>query len=82
MDANNLYGWAMSKYLPNGEFEWVHVSTKEDWTYFILKQKDEQGKGYFLEVDLEYPEDLHDLHDTYPCAPEKLNIDEKYLSEY
>ena len=55
---------------------------KEDWTDFILKQKDEQEEGYFLEVDLEYPEDLHDLHDTYPCAPERFKIEEKYLSEY
>merc|ERR1712115_137949 len=38
--------------------------------------------GYFLEVDLEYPEELHDFHDTYPCAPEKLKIEEKYLSDH
>ena len=82
VDVNNLYGWAMSQYLPTGEFEWVDVSTKEDWTDFILKQKNEQEEGYFLEVYLEYPEDLHDLHDTYPCAPERFKIEEKYLSEY
>ena len=43
---------------------------------------DKQEEGYFLKVDLEYPEDLHDLHDTYPCAPERLKIEEKYLSEH
>ena len=53
----------------------------EDWADFILKQGDEQEEGYFLTVDLKYPRELHDLHDTYPCAPEKLKIDEKYLSE-
>ena len=82
MDANNLYGWAMSQYLPTGGFKWVDVSTKEDWADFILKQGDEQDEGYFLEVDLEYPEELHDFHDTYPCAPEKFKIDEKYLSDH
>merc|ERR1711954_563234 len=41
-----------------------------------------QEKGYFLEVDLECPKELHDIHDTYPCAPEKLKIEEKYLSDH
>ena len=82
VDANNLYGWAMSQYLPTGGFEWVEVSENEDWVDFILKQGDEQEEGYFLEVDLEYPEELHDLHDTYPCAPERFKIEEKYLSEH
>ena len=82
MDANNLYGCAMSQYLPTGGFDWMDVSTKEDQTDFILKQKDEQEEGYFLEVDLEYPENLHDLHDTYPCAPERFKIEEEYLSEH
>ena len=60
--------------------EWIDVLPKKDWTDFILKQKDEQEEGYFLEVDLEYPEELHDLNDTYSCVPEKL--EEKYLSEH
>ena len=72
----------MSKYLPTGGFEWIEVSENEDWTDFILKQKDKQEEGYFLEVDLEYPEELHDLHDTYPCTPEKLKIEKKLLSEH
>merc|ERR1711954_64236 len=82
MDANNLYGWATSQYLPTWGFKWVDVSTKEDWTDFILKQEDEQDEGYFLEVDMGYPDELHDLHNTYPCAPEKFKIEEKYLSEH
>ena len=61
---------------------WVEVSSIEDWADFTLKQGDEQEIGYILEVDLEYPEELHDLHDTYPCAPEKFKIEEKYLSEH
>merc|ERR1711954_45340 len=82
MDANNLYGWATSQYLPTWGFKWVDVSTKEDWTDFIQKQGDEQDEGYFLEVDIGYPEELHDLHNTYPCAPEKFKAEEKYLSDH
>ena len=53
-----------------------------EWVEFIKSQKDEQDKGYFLEVDLEYSKELHDLHDTFPCAPEHLKIQESMLSEY
>ena len=72
----------MSGYLPIGGFMWVEVSEREDWTQFILDPKDEQNVGYMFEVDLEYPEHLHDLHDAYPLAPEKIKIKEEYLSEY
>ena len=66
----------MSQFLPTREFNWAEVSIIEDRADLILKQKDEQEEGYFLEVDLEYPEDLYDLYDTYPCAPERFNIEE------
>ena len=81
-DACNLYGYAMRLPLPISDFMWVEVSSIGDWADFILKQGDEQEIGYILEVDLEYPEELHDLLDTYPCAPERFNIEEKHLSEY
>ena len=68
--------------LPISDFMWVEVSSIEDWADFILKQGDEQEIGYILEVDLEYPEELHDLHESYPCAPEKFKIEEKYLSDH
>ena len=48
------------------------VSENEEWVEFILKHRDEQEEGYFLEADLEYPEGLHDLHDKYLCAPENI----------
>ena len=60
----------------------MDVTEKENWIEFILKQQDEQEQGYFLEVDLEYPEELHDTHNNYPCAPEKMQIEERYLSEH
>ena len=74
IDANNLYGWAMMQYLPTGGFEWVDVTERENWEDFILQQHDEQEEGYMLEVDLEYPLELHDIHDNFPCAPEKMKI--------
>ena len=68
LDACNLYGWSMSQYLPTGGFRWVEVSEIKDWKEFILNQKDDQDVGYILEVDLEYPEELHDLHDAHPLG--------------
>jgi hypothetical protein len=121
LDANNLYGWAMSQYLPTGGFEWcknssrnkmsvnplekqdiyychvcnlnipdidVHESGEyhkgelEDFNDYedepefdVMKISDTSRKGYILEVDLEYPSELHDLHNDYPLAPESLELD-------
>ena len=79
-DANNLYGWAMSQYLPYDNFEWM--SEKEiNEVDFDLVSKDSKIR-YILEADLKYPKDLHDLHNDYPLAPEKLKISEDMLSDY
>ena len=72
------YGHAMMQYLPTGGFEWVHLDTTspEYWTQFINKQKDEQEKGYFVQVDLHYPKELHDKHDKRRNAirpPEEIS---------
>ena len=64
LDANNLYGWAMSKPLPTHGFKWMDDAEKETW----------KSVPCILEVDLEYPEHLHDLHNDYPLAPESLKI--------
>ena len=40
----------------------------------ILRTKEDSDKGYILKVDLEYPNDLHDLHNDYPLAPETLKV--------
>ncbi|GFX18408.1 c2H2-type domain-containing protein [Trichonephila clavipes] len=67
LDANNLYGYAMSKYLPLKDFVWSDNDlTEQD----ILNLSDESDVGYILEVDLEYPSDLHDKHSDFPLAPE------------
>ncbi|GFV25209.1 uncharacterized protein TNCV_4304061 [Trichonephila clavipes] len=67
LDANNLYGYARSKYLPLKDFVWSDNNlTEKD----ILNLSDESDVGYILEVDLEYPSDLHDNHSDFPLAPE------------
>ena len=64
LDANNLYGWAMSKPLPTHGFRWMKQEELEEW----------QDKPCILEVDLEYPHELHDLHNDYPLAPDHLEM--------
>ena len=64
LDANNLYGWGMSKPLPTHGFKWMNVDELETW----------ELHSCILEVDLEYPENLHDLHNDYPLAPEQIVV--------
>ena len=59
LDANNLYGWAMSQPLPTGEFRWL---TQNEINKTDLGRLQSNNKGLILEVDLEYPKELHDLH--------------------
>ena len=80
LDANNLYGWAMSQYLPTGGFQWL--KDEEIDKVDLAKYNDESKKGLILEVDLEYPEELHSLHNDYPLAAEKVKVTEDMLSDY
>jgi len=79
LDANNLYGWAMSLPLPKSGFHWKRVMPTEEQ---IMKLKPNAKKGWILEVDLEYPEELHNAHYSYPLAPEKKVTDLGKMSEY
>ncbi|XP_068704482.1 uncharacterized protein [Montipora foliosa] len=72
LDANNLYGWAMSQYLPNGGFRWM--TEKQLNNINLSKYSENSIKGLILEVDLAYPKELHDLHNDYPLAPEKILV--------
>ena len=80
LDANNLYGWAMSQYLPTGGFKWM--TEKQIDNIDLAKYKEDSNKGFILEVDLAYPEELHHLHNDYPLAPEKVKGTENMLSGY
>ena len=72
---NNLYGWAVSEYLPCGRFKGLKNVDKFDVMSINECNSIEKSPiGYFLEVDLEYPDELHELHNDYPLAPEKLVI--------
>ena len=76
LDANNLYGLAMCKKLPYGDFKWYYGRMDEKR---ILKYCDDDDIGYILEVDLDYLKELHDLHRDYPLAPEIMSINENML---
>ena len=69
LDANNLYGWAMSQPLPTGGFKWVDVNSNE-----IFELATRTDKGYILEVDVSYPKDLHDSHNDLPFMCERMEI--------
>ena len=78
LDAKNLYGWAMSQYLPTGNLSWM--TDKEINKIDLGKYKVDGKKGLIPEVDLEYPRELHDLHNDYPVAPEKAKISKNMIS--
>ena len=56
LDMNNLYGWAMSEYLPNEGFKWLKYVDEID----VMSISEKSPIGYLLEVDLEYPDKLHE----------------------
>jgi hypothetical protein len=73
LDANNLYGWAMSQKLPTGGFEWIE--NVDRFTPEIISQKAEnENEGYLLEVDVDYPVKLHDAHNDLPFLCERMEI--------
>ena len=80
LDANNLYGWAMSQALPTGGFKWL--SSKQIEKINLGKYTENSKKGMILEVDLEYPTELHNSHNDYCVAAEKLCATKNMLSPY
>ena len=74
LDANNLYGWAMSEPLPVNSFDWIEDLYKIDEDFTKNHDKD-SDKGYILEVDVKYPKKLHNLHSDLPFLPERMKID-------
>ena len=68
----------MSEYLPYEKFEWLENIDEFD----VMSINEKSDTGYFLEVDLEYPDELHELQNDYPLAPEKLAVTNDMLSKY
>ena len=77
LDINNLCGWELSSYLPYGRCKWL--KNVDGFDVNSVNEKD--PIGYFIEVDLEYPDELHELHIDYPLAPEKLVVSSDMLSK-
>ena len=73
-DVNNLYGWAMLQKLPVNNFEWIKDTSQfnED---FIKNYNEESDEGYFLEVDVQHPKKLQQLHNDLPFLPERMKIE-------
>lgn len=80
LDANNLYGWAMSQPLPTGLMRFL--SEDEIETFDLQQIAQDSEEGYILEVDMEYPPHLHDIHNCYPLAPSHKLISDEKLSPY
>ena len=77
LDMNNFYGQAMSEYHPYEGFKWLENVDGFD----VMAVNEKNPIGYFIEVDLEYPDELHELHIDYPLAPEKLVVSSDMLSK-
>ena len=91
VDANNLYGWAMSQEMPDNDFEWLRQEESRDMDLllnytdgriaifdtglFDHRENEEDKKSYIFEVDMEYPPELHERDDDYPLASEVMTIE-------
>ena len=75
LDANNLYGAAMSEKSPINEFKWVNDISRINKKFVKSYNKKNSYKGYILEVDVDYPSKLHKLHSDMPFFPERMKID-------
>ena len=77
LDMNNLYGWAMSEYLPYKGFKWLKNIDEFDMTPI----NDKSPIGYFLEIDLEYPDELHELHNDFLLFAVSNDMLSKYVKK-
>ena len=68
LDMNNLYGWGLSECLRYAGFKWL--KNVDGFDVNSISEKSEIG--YFLEVDVDYPDELHELHNDYPLVQENL----------
>ncbi|CAI2201735.1 7534_t:CDS:1, partial [Funneliformis geosporum] len=78
LDANNLYGWAMSQYLPTGGFRWLDLNNLPD----IQSIPPTAKRGSAWEVKLKYPDHLHRTHTEYPLCPERRIVKRQELGPH
>jgi len=82
VDANNLYGDAMSFPLPYNKYKWCNKEELDYLSKNLLEIPNDNSIGYHIRCDINYPKQLHDSHNDYPFFPEHKVITEKYLSPY
>ena len=86
IDANNLYGWAMSQYLPTGEFEILPLNpcnyNLDQLVEDLLQIPDDNEYGFFIECDLEYPVEIKEKTKNFPFCPYQTKADPDLLSGY
>ena len=75
LDANNLYGAAISEKLPINGFKWVNDISGINEKFVKSYDKKNSDKGYILEVAVDYPSKSHKLHSDMPFLPERMKID-------
>ena len=78
LDMNKIFGSAMSENLSYKRLKWLKIVDELD----VMPVNEKSPIGYLLEVDLEYTDKLHELHNGYPLAPEKLAVSSYMLSKY
>jgi hypothetical protein len=78
LDANNLYGYAMSQPMPFANFRFLRIEeiSEIDW----LAQSDDQETGYFVCADWDVPDEVHESQNDFPLMPERLHITLESLS--
>ena len=76
LDANNLYGWAMSKKLPTNGFKWIDNNETEKHVIknFIKNYNENNDKGYILEVDVKYSKSIHKLHSDLSFLSKRMEV--------
>ena len=75
LDANNLYGWAMSQKLSVNDFKWIKKEELSNFNEGFIKNYDENDNiGYFLEVDIDYPKELFSPHKDLPFLPKSKEV--------
>ena len=75
----SLYGGVMVRKLPRDGYKWCEIKNIVE---LMGKYRSNTDFGYFVEIDLEYPREIHDDHSDFPLAPEKLVIKDDCLSAY
>ena len=79
LHSNNLYDQAMSQYLSYKGFKWLQDPEIFNLVHLVMK---DSNIGHILEVDIEYPKKLHDLHNVYPYCAEGIVVREDMSSDY